>query len=45
MAGYKCGVCDYIYKDADNEGLPFDKQTEVFSCPECGAWKEEFLAT
>ena len=42
MGKYKCTVCDYVYEEAANENIPFEKQTEVFSCPECGAWKDDF---
>lgn len=42
MPGFKCDVCDYVYDPAGNDNIPFDQQPEVYSCPDCGAWKEEF---
>lgn len=49
MTKYKCSVCGYIYDpelgDPDNNiapGTPFEKLPADWSCPICGATKEEF---
>ena len=49
MAKYKCTVCDYIYDpelgDPDGgiePGTPFEKLPDDWTCPVCGAGKDEF---
>lgn len=49
MKKYVCDVCGYVYDpavgDPDNgvpAGTPFDKLTDEWVCPECGAGKSEF---
>lgn len=49
MKKYKCILCGWIYDpekgDPDNDikpGTPFDKLPEDWTCPECGATKEDF---
>ncbi|MEW6033864.1 MAG: flavin reductase [Chloroflexota bacterium] len=49
MAKYKCNVCGYIYDPelGDPEGnvppgTPFEKLPDGWTCPVCGAGKEEF---
>jgi flavin reductase (DIM6/NTAB) family NADH-FMN oxidoreductase RutF/rubredoxin len=49
MKKYECGICGYIYDpaigDPDNgvpAGTPFDQLPEDWTCPICGAGKEEF---
>ena len=49
MSKYKCSVCGYIYDpelgDPDSNiapGTPFEKLPDDWSCPVCGATKEEF---
>jgi rubredoxin len=46
---YVCGICGYIYDpekgdpDVDIEpGTDFESLPENFTCPECGADKQEF---
>lgn len=48
-AKYKCSVCGYIYDpergDPDSKikpGTPFEELPEVWTCPMCGATKNEF---
>jgi len=49
MKKYECSVCGYIYDpevgDPDNNvpaGTPFDQLPEDWTCPVCGAGKEDF---
>ncbi|MBN1981957.1 MAG: rubredoxin [Chitinivibrionales bacterium] len=49
MQKYVCDLCGYVYNpkngDPDNgidPGTPFDKLPEDWTCPECGASKEDF---
>ena len=49
MNKYKCSVCGYIYDpavgDPDNNippGTPFEKLLDDWTCPVCGATKQEF---
>ncbi|MFH1615178.1 MAG: rubredoxin [Planctomycetota bacterium] len=49
MTKYRCTVCGYIYDpavgDPDNgidAGTLFEDLPDDWSCPECGAAKEEF---
>ena len=46
---YECDVCGWIYDPAmgvPDEGIepgtPFDDLPDDFTCPECGASKDEF---
>lgn len=49
MEKWECTVCGYIYDpergDPDNgvePGTPFEKLPEDWSCPVCGAPKDQF---
>jgi len=49
MDRYKCKVCGYVYSaeegDPDNgvqPGTAFDQLPDGWTCPVCGAGKEEF---
>ncbi|MEH2122975.1 rubredoxin [Nostoc sp.] len=49
MAKYKCTVCGYIYDpvegDPDSDiapGTAFEDISEDWSCPTCGATKDDF---
>ncbi len=49
MKKYRCSVCGYVYDpengDPDNgvePGTDFDKVPEDWTCPICGASKDEF---
>ncbi len=49
MERYVCGVCGYVYDpqvgDADGgipKGVPFSELPDEWTCPVCGAGKEEF---
>jgi len=49
MKRYRCTVCDHIYDpvmgDPDTgvpPGTPFDALPADWSCPDCGARKEDF---
>ncbi|MDX1295857.1 MAG: rubredoxin [Sulfurimonadaceae bacterium] len=51
MKRYRCTLCDYIYDpaegDPDNDippGTPFEELPDDWSCPDCGASKEDFEA-
>jgi len=41
MAQWECDICGYIY-DEDTEGIPFDELPDDWTCPDCGAGKEDF---
>jgi rubredoxin len=49
MQKYVCGICGYTYDPAEGDqeggvpaGTPFEKITEDWVCPICGAGKDEF---
>lgn len=49
MKKYRCVICNYIYDpvegDPDNDvapGTPFEDIPEDWTCPLCGAGKEDF---
>jgi rubredoxin len=51
MKRYQCTLCDYIYDpaegDPDNDiapGTPFEELPDDWTCPDCGAAKEDFEA-
>ena len=51
MQQYTCTICGYVYDpekgDPDNgvaPGTPFDKISEDWVCPVCGAGKDSFEA-
>ncbi len=39
---YKCLACGYIY-ESDNEDIPFEDLPDDWTCPICGAEKEDFI--
>jgi rubredoxin len=46
---YQCNICGYVYDPAVGDssqsiepGTPFEELPEDWTCPECGAGKEEF---
>ena len=41
MAKWECDICGYIY-DEDAEGIPFEELPDDWTCPDCGAGKEDF---
>ena len=41
MAKWECDICGYIY-DEDVEGIPFEELPDDWTCPDCGAGKEDF---
>lgn len=41
MAKWECLICGYIY-DEEQEGTPFADLPDDWTCPECGATKEDF---
>lgn len=43
MERYVCQVCGYVYDPAEHDDVPFAELPEDYSCPVCGAGKEEFL--
>jgi len=49
MDNYTCNICGYVYEpengDPDNgvdSGTPFDKLSDEWLCPVCGAPKDDF---
>lgn len=42
MAKWECEICGYIY-DEEEEGVPFAELDEDWTCPDCGAGKEDFV--
>ena len=38
---YKCTLCGFIYDD-DAEGTSFDSLPDDWTCPLCGAGKDQF---
>jgi rubredoxin len=49
MKKYECQICGYIYDpavgDPDNgvpPGTPFEKLPDGWTCPQCGAEKDQF---
>lgn len=49
MDKYQCNVCGYIYDPATGDptqnippGTPFESLPDDWTCPECGAGKDEF---
>ncbi len=49
MKKYKCMVCGYIYDPEEGDdtqgiqkGTQFDKLPEDWTCPVCGATKDQF---
>ena len=49
MGKYVCGICGYVYDPAEGDpdagvraGTPFEKLSEEWVCPICGASKDEF---
>jgi len=50
MKKYECQLCGYIYDpaigDPDNgvkPGTPFEKLPDGWTCPQCGAEKDQFV--
>jgi rubredoxin len=42
MAKWECELCGWIY-DEEKEGTPFADLPDDWTCPECGATKDEFV--
>jgi rubredoxin len=49
MAKYKCTVCGWIYDPEKGDpdggiepGVPFEKLPDDYTCPVCGATKDQF---
>ncbi len=49
MEKWKCSICGYVYDPAYGDpdsgveaGTPFDKVPDDWTCPVCGASKENF---
>lgn len=40
---YICNLCGYVYDDAAEE-VPFENLPEDWTCPLCGAGKDDFTA-
>ena len=41
MDKYVCSVCGYVY-DPDEEGSAFEDLPDDWTCPVCGAAKDQF---
>ena len=39
---YQCGVCEYLYDEADT-GMLWEQLPKYWNCPECGSAKEEIV--
>lgn len=51
MERFKCEICGYIYDPSEGEpesgiepGVPFEHLPDDYSCPICGAGKDDFFA-
>jgi len=44
MTHHKCPGCDYYYDPEEFEGLEFVDLSFTWTCPACGAEKEQFIA-
>ncbi len=49
MSKYKCTVCGWIYDPEKGDpdggiepGVPFEKLPDDYTCPVCGATKDQF---
>ncbi len=42
MEKYRCIVCGYIYDPAENNSVAFSELPGDWTCPECGAGKDQF---
>jgi rubredoxin len=42
METWECTICGYVYNPAENNGVPFEKLPDGWTCPECGAAVEMF---
>lgn len=42
MEKYLCTVCGYVYDPAENDGVPFKKLPDDWTCPLCAMPKEMF---
>ncbi len=49
MAKYQCNICGYVYDPEAGDdtqgvppGTPFEELPDDWTCPECGAGKDEF---
>ncbi len=49
MKRYVCNVCGWVYdpeegvpEEGIEAGIPFEKLPDDFTCPACGAGKDEF---
>ncbi len=53
MQKYKCDVCGWVYdpnagggpNDDATPGVPFEELPDSWTCPVCGAGKEDFSPT
>jgi len=39
---YRCDVCEFVYRSAENEGVDLIDQPDEFVCPNCQATKSHF---
>jgi rubredoxin len=49
MQKYVCGICGYVYNPTEGDkegnippGVPFENLPDDWTCPVCGAGKDEF---
>lgn len=45
MQKYECLVCMYVYDPAENNNVAFEDLPEDWTCPLCGASKDQFTET
>ncbi len=50
MSKYECSICGHIYDPDEGDpdsgiapGTPFEQLPDDWTCPECGASKEDFV--
>lgn len=39
---YVCKICGWVYDPDENQGVPFEKLPDDWTCPVCGVGKSDF---
>ena len=42
MKRFVCNLCGYVYDPAENDDVEFEDLPDDYTCPLCGAGKDEF---